>query len=122
MTGGYLSLGAWAILIGFLMLPAAAGAETWQVYDPTGAMEITELHAPRLDTLAGKTICELSNDSWQAHRVLPEVRRLLQAKFPSAKFIPYTEFPMGNNGIDSEKTADLVVKKGCQAVIIGNAG
>jgi hypothetical protein len=29
---------------------------------------------------------------------------------------------MGNNGIDSEKTVDLLVKKGCQAVVIGNAG
>ena len=91
------------------------------VYDPTGAMEITEVHAPRLNTLEGKTICELSNDTWQAHRVLPEVRRLLQELFPTAKFIPYTEFPMGNEGIDSEEAAELVARAGAQAVIIGNA-
>ncbi len=92
-----------------------------EVYDPTGEMEITEVHAPRLDTLEGKTICELSNDTWQAHRVLPEVRRLLQERFPNAKFIPYTEFPTGNGGIDTEKAAELVVRAGAQAVIIGNA-
>jgi len=101
---------------------AAATQEILEVYDPTGVMEISQIHAPRLDSLGSKTICELSNDTWQAHRVLPEIRKLLGEKYPSAKFIPYTEFPMGNPGIDSEKAADLIVKKGCQTVIIGNAG
>lgn len=97
------------------------GTSVLEVCDPTGSMEITEVHAPRLDTLEGKTIGELSNDTWQAHRVLPEVRRLLQERFPNAKFIPYTEFPTGNGGIDTEKAAELVVRAGAQAVIIGNA-
>jgi len=92
-----------------------------EVYDPTGDVEITEIHAPRLNTLEGKTICELSNDTWQAHRVLPEIRRLLQGRFPTAKFIPYTEFPMGNERIDTEKAAELVARAGADAVIIGNA-
>lgn len=105
-------------------LPAAVAAtpEILELYEPTGVMEISQIHAPRVDRLAGKTICELSNDSWQAHRVLPEIRKLLREKYPSAKFIPYEEFPVGNNGIDSEKAVDLLVKKGCQAVVIGNAG
>ncbi len=103
--------------------PAAASADSsiLQVCDPTGGMEITEVHAPRLDTLDGKTICELSNDSWQAHRVLPEIRRLLQERFPTAKFIPYTEFPTGNERIDTEKAVELVARAGAHAVIIGNA-
>ena len=103
--------------------PAALTADPsiLEFYDPTGAMEITEVHAPRLDTLEGKTICELSNDTWQAHRVLPEIRRLLQERFPTAKFIPYTEFPTGNEGIDTEKAAELVARAGAHAVIIGNA-
>jgi hypothetical protein len=92
-----------------------------EVCDPTGTMEITGVHAPRLNTLEGKTICELSNDTWQAHRVLPEIRRLLQERFPTAKFIPYTEFPTGNEGIDTERAAELVARAGAQAVIIGNA-
>ncbi len=98
-----------------------AGPSLMRVYDPTGALEITESHAPRLDTLEGKTICELSNDSWQAHRTLPEIRRLLRERFPTAKFIPYTEFPMGNEGIDTAKAAELVARAGAQAVLIGNA-
>jgi hypothetical protein len=120
-----LGLRVWAVLI---LLAAgrvsavAAQPLTWQISDPTGAMDITELHAPRLDTLAGKKICELSNDSWQAHRVLPAIREQLKERFPSAQFIAFTEFPLGNREIDSEKAAELVAAKGCQAVIIGDAG
>src|SRR5512139_2213488 len=88
------------------------GPSVMRVHDPTGAMEITEFHARRLDTLDGKTICELSNDSWQAHRVLPEVRRLIAERHPAARFVPYTEFPVGNEGIDTEKAADLVLRAG----------
>jgi hypothetical protein len=93
-----------------------------KLYDPTGALEITDLHASRLDTLEGKTICELSIDSWQFDRTFPLIRELLKRQFPTIKFIPYTEFPSGIMGIDSEEAADLVVKKGCHAAIIGNAG
>jgi hypothetical protein len=93
-----------------------------EVYNPTGAFEITQLHAARLGDLNGKTICELSNDSWQAHRTFPALRELLQRKYPTAKIVPFTEFPQGNTGIDDDKTADLLKQKGCQAAIVGNAG
>ena len=104
-----------------VQISANAGPSVLRVYDPTGMLEITESHAPRLDTLEGKTICELSNDSWQAHRTFPEIRRLLRERFPTAKFIPYTEFPTGNEGIDTAKAAELVARAGAQAVLIGNA-
>ena len=42
-----------------------------EVFDPSGAIEVTQLHAPRLDNLNGKTIGFISNDMWQAHRMLP---------------------------------------------------
>jgi hypothetical protein len=126
LTGMFLLTGVWGIgLFGmplFLTEVRAADSIKLEVYDPTGGMEVTQVHASRLDTLAGKTICELSINAWQAHRVLPEIRRLLQDRFPTAKFIPFTEFPVGNEGADSDKTADLIVKRGCNAVIIGNAG
>ena len=93
-----------------------------KLYDPTGALEITHLHAPRLDTLEGKTICELSIDSWQFDRTFPLIRELLRRQFPAVKFIPHTEFPSGIMGIDSEEAVDLVAQKGCDAAIIGNAG
>ena len=100
---------------------SSAASAVMEVYDPTGAMEIIEIHARRLDTLNGKTVCELSNDAWQAHRVFPEIRRLLRERFPTVKFIPYTEFPTGYERIDTAKTAALVARAKPDAVIIGNA-
>lgn len=93
-----------------------------EVYDPTGAFEITQLHAPRLDTLDGKTICEISvGGAWQWERTFPLIRDLLQKQYPTATFIPYTEFPIGVN-MPHQETLDLIEAKGCDAVILGNAG
>ena len=103
----------------------AADPVTLEVYNPTGRAEVTQLFARRLDTLHGKTICELSDDMWEARRTFPVIRELLQRQFPTARIIPYTEFPVGlavATGIDNDKIGDVVKAKGCQAVIIGNAG
>ena len=102
---------------------AAAEAVTLEVYDPTGAIEVTQLFSPRLADLHGKTICELSNDSWEADRTFPVIRELLQRQFPTAKIIPYTEFAKGNRELENARNiGDVVKQKGCQAAILGNAG
>ena len=120
----------WIFLIGLTAIPAglwprdaiAGEPVTLEVYDPNGTTKITDLHAPRLDTLAGKTICELSaGGAWQFERTFPAIRGLLKAKYPTAKIIPYDEFPIGVNMPDKQ-TLDLIKAKGCNAVIIGNAG
>lgn len=95
---------------------------TLELFNPCGALEAPERHAPRLDTLAGKTICELSNASWEPDRTFAAIREQLQKQFPDARIVPYTEFPIGNNQIDTDEVAELVKQKGCQAVISGNAG
>jgi hypothetical protein len=41
--------------------------------DSTGAIEVTQLHAPRLANLSGKTICELSNGAWEHVIPAPEI-------------------------------------------------
>ena len=92
-----------------------------EIFDPTGATEVISLHAPRIDTLAGKTVAFLSDDMWQAHRMLPLVREKLQEKYPDATFIPETEFPMGTQQIDSDETVDMIAARGVDAVIVGNA-
>jgi hypothetical protein len=118
-----------AFLIGLMPLllcsltkeASAAGAVTIEMYDPSGATEITAVHAPRLDTLAGKTICEASTAGrWQADRMFPTIRKLMQNQFPTAKIIPYTEFPDVYG--DLEDLSKVAKKKGCQAFIVGNAG
>ena len=94
---------------------------TLEVFDPCGIVRETTRHAPRLSELSGKTICELSNGRWEPDRIFPRIRELLQKQFPTAKFIPYTEFPEGSDQIDVDDIGKIVKDKGCQAVIAGNA-
>jgi hypothetical protein len=82
----------------------------------------TNSYAPRLDTLDGKTIGLLSIDEWQAFRILPEIQRQLEELYPSATFIPHTEFPIGLVNVGKAETAQAIAQKGCQAVIIANIG
>lgn len=92
-----------------------------EVFDPSGASEVTHLHAPRLDTLEGKTIGFISNDMWQAHRMLPMLRDWIAQNHPSATLIAESEFPMGNTLMDTDEAVDQLEARGVDAVIIGNA-
>ncbi|MBW1801439.1 MAG: hypothetical protein JRJ85_12020 [Deltaproteobacteria bacterium] len=91
-----------------------------EVCDPTGAMEITESHAPRLDDLNGKTICELSNRLWEDFRIFPRIRELLQKRFPDANLIPYTEFH-NVYGAEEHVLIERLKEKGVDAAIVGTA-
>lgn len=93
-----------------------------EVFNPAGVIETTHLHAPRLDTLAGKTIGELWNGLFRGESTFPLIRESLKKQFPDIRIIPYTEFPIGTSEIDRDETANLVKQKGCQAVIVGNGG
>ena len=95
---------------------------TLAMLNPAGGLEAPEVHAQRLDSLAGKTICELSNDSWESERTFETIREELRKRFPDMRVIPYTEFPIGVDPIDVDDMASLLMEKGCQAVISGNAG
>ena len=117
------------ILTGVFVLPfvlrlsaaTAAQSVALDVYNPSGATEVSFLHAARLDTLEGKTICFMGDGSWEDHRALPLVEKTLKDRFPTAKFIAYNEFPYAKFVIDDDKVAAMAKQKGCQAVIIGNA-
>ena len=96
-----------------------------EVYAPTGSKwEGDKIsYAQRLPDLNGKTIGEISNRAWEADRVFPAIRELLKKRFPDIKFVPYTELPNGSaNLVDNEELADIVLAKGCDAVIGGAAG
>ena len=93
-----------------------------EVFDPCGVVVGTACHAHRLSELSGKTLCEISNGEWETDRTFPLIRELLQKQFPTAKIIPYTEFPVGLDQIDIDEIGKIVKDKGCQAAIVGNAG
>ena len=90
-------------------------------FDPSGSIEITQPHAPRLESLAGRRIGIVTNEQWQAYRTLPLLKELLERDFPGIEVLPIDAFPQGNALIGEEETARLVKKSGVDAVIIGNA-
>ena len=94
---------------------------TLEFYDPSGVIEVTQAHAPRIDTLEGKRIGFVSNEQWQAFRMLPLLKEMIEADFPGAEVLPVDAFPQGNVLIPTEETAAVVKKSGVDAVIVGNA-
>ena len=118
-----------ALLSGVMFLPGvslrgavAADPVTFTLFDPTGAFEVTQNFAPRLADLNGKTICEITNDSWEASRHFPAIREALMRQLPAAKIIPFNQFPYLNTGTDVAGLEDAMKKAGCQGAIVGNAG
>ncbi len=91
--------------------------------DPTGAQEITHLFAARLPDLNGKMIAELAVDptKWQPHRTMPYIEELLKKQFPTIRFIPMQEFPMGIQ-VSEDRVIKQVAARKPDAVVIGNAG
>ena len=94
---------------------------TLEFHDPSGRLEARQPHAPRLASLEGKRIGFVSNEQWQAYRMLPMLKGLLEADFPGIEVLPIDTFPQGNALIGSEETADLVKASGVDAVVVGNA-
>jgi len=94
---------------------------TLEFHDPSGVIAVKQPHAARIATLAGTRIGFVSNEQWQAYRMLPLLRKLLEADFPGIEVLPIDAFPQGNAVIGSEETAALVKESGVDAVIIGNA-
>ena len=94
---------------------------TLEFHDPSGTLEITQQHAWRLATLEGKRIGFVSNEQWQAYRMLPLLKEMLEADFPGIEVLPVDTFPQGNALIGNEETAALVKQSGVDAVIVANA-
>jgi len=94
---------------------------TLEFHDPSGAIEVKQPFAARVPTLEGKRIGFVSNDQWQAYRMLPLLKSLLEAGFQGIEVLPLDAFPQGNAVIGSEETAAAVKQSGVDAVVIGNA-
>lgn len=92
-----------------------------EFFDPSGALEVNVPFAPRLDTLAGKRIGFVSNEQWQAYRMLPMLKAALEQDFANVEVLPLDAFPQGNLLIPTEETARAVKAANVDAVIVGNA-
>ena len=98
----------------------------YEVVYPLGR-ETTRAVRPktRLDTLEGKTICELWNDLYRGDMIFPMLEELLSKRYPGVKFVSYKEFGL-THGTEEDATiaalADNLSQKGCDAVISGLGG
>jgi len=103
----------------------------YEVVSPRGesVAKMTAL-APRLDTLNGKTICEIWNEGFRGDETFPMINEMLRERYPTVKVIEYTELPLVTvaslHPPTKEKTLEAVraaiKEKGCDAVITGNGG
>ena len=82
---------------------AAAGKMELKGYDPSGSIQITQTFAPRLDSLDGKTIAFVSDDSWEYERTFATIEKAIGEKYPTATIIGYDNF---THGIDAITKAD----------------
>ena len=102
----------------------AATAADYEVVYPLGRSTIAvKPLAPRLDTLEGKTICELWNDKFFGNITFPIIEELMVKKYPGVKFVPYTKFGYTYGATEARDIAALpkrLVEYGCNAVISGN--
>ena len=94
---------------------------TLEFHDPSGTLEVNVPFAKRLDTLEGKRIGIVTNDQWQAYRMMPALKAFLEKDFPNVEVLPIDAYPQGNLHIGTEETAEAVRKSGVDAVIVGNA-
>ena len=92
-----------------------------EFYDPSGGIEVTQPHAARLESLSGKRIGFVTNEQWQAYRMLPLLKDWLERDFPDSEVLQLDACPQGNGLIGEPETARLVKASGVDAVIIGNA-
>ena len=92
-----------------------------EFHDHSGALEVTVPYASRLASLEGKRIGFVSNEQWQAYRMLPMLKEMLEQDFPGITVLPIDTYPQGNALIGTEETAALVKKSRVDAVIVGNA-
>ncbi len=78
--------------------------------------------APRLDTLEGKTIAWVWDYVFRGNEVFEQLEKSLSARYPSMKFLHYSEFGNTHGGDERAVVAALPAKLkalGADAVVSG---
>ena len=75
----------------------------------------------RLDTLNGKTICELWDYEFRGVEIFSILEKAMRERYPGVKFVSWREFPTeGDHRFPDWKShPDVLAQKGCDAVITG---
>jgi hypothetical protein len=102
----------------------------YSVVSPIGESTVTMISmTPRLNTLAGKTVCMAWNRAFKADIALPAIAEQLKQIYPDIKIVPYTEMPDAPRPStpdhpqkDAEDLRVALKEKGCSALVTGNGG
>lgn len=98
----------------------------YEVVYPLGRRtQQAKLRVPRLNTLAGMTICELSNYKFGSELTFSVLESALSKRYPGLKFVSYKKFgnTYGQHEVEVVKALPENLKAfGCDAVISGNGG
>ena len=88
--------------------------------------------APRLETIEGKTVCEIWNGGFDGKVTFPIIEKMLKKHYPGINIVPWTEFPlttMASGAMRGEKSSEILdvvrvalQRNKCDAVITGNGG
>jgi hypothetical protein len=79
--------------------------------------------AKRLDTLEGKTICELSTRAFHSDDIFPLIEKEFTKRYPGIKFVSYEAFGRIDGSEEKKVIANLpdaLKEYKCDAVITGN--
>ncbi len=78
--------------------------------------------AQRIDTLKGKTVCELWDDLFRGDEIFPVIEKNLSKKYPGIKFVNFKQFG-STHGKDEKAVLDSFREKfaqyKCDAVVSG---
>lgn len=113
------------------VIGAGQSAEpVYRVVSPVGERTVTTtVMAPRLETVAGKTICLVWNSAFKADVTLPVIGDALKGRYSTVRIVPYHAFPVaplpeppGAPQTASQALQAAYSGQGCHAVIAGNGG
>jgi hypothetical protein len=113
-----------SVSTGLLMAQSARPKEpVYSVISPLGETTVKMIDmAPRLDALANKTVCMVSNSAFKVNVTMPVIAKALQENYPGLKVVPYTQMATAYSGADWEAMPGQFKTKGCDAVVTGNGG
>lgn len=104
----------------------ACSAGVYEVVWPRGnRVAETVPYARRLDTLEGKTVCELSNLIYRSDELFPLLEKALSKRYEGIKFVSYETFGSIHGGEERKVIAalpDALKQNKCDAVISGVGG
>jgi len=102
----------------------------YSVASPIGESTVKMISmTPRLDTLAGKTVCMVSNRSFKADIALPAIEEQLKQMYPNIRTVSHTQMPVApmpstpDNPQKGAENLQIALKQnGCSALVAGNGG